>query len=48
MRAGMVARKIDLEDKRVHASNLMIQEPFFSLYVVPASTSLRLQCKHLL
>ena len=34
----MVARKIDLEEKRVHAPNPMIQEPFFSLPVVPAPT----------
>jgi hypothetical protein len=37
MRGSMVARKIDLEEKRVHAPNPMIQEPFFSLPVVPAS-----------
>jgi hypothetical protein len=36
MRGSMIARKIDLEDKRVHAPNPMIQEPFFSLPVVPA------------
>ena len=36
---SMVARKIDLEDKRVHAPNPMIQESFFSLLVVPASTT---------
>ena len=35
----MVARKIDLEEKRVHAPNPMIQEPFFALPVVPASTT---------
>jgi hypothetical protein len=34
----MVARKIDLEEKRVHAPNPMIQEPFFSLPVVSAPT----------
>jgi hypothetical protein len=34
----MVARKIDLEQKRVHAPNPMIQEPFFSLPIVPAPT----------
>ena len=34
----MVARKIDLEEKKVHAPNPMIQEPFFSLPVVPAPT----------
>ena len=32
------ARKIDLEEKREHAPNPMIQEPFFSLPVVPAPT----------
>jgi hypothetical protein len=37
MRGSMVARKIDLEEKRVHAPNPMIHEPFFSLPVVPAS-----------
>jgi hypothetical protein len=37
MSGSMVARKIDLEEKRVHAPNPMIQEPFFSLPVVPAS-----------
>jgi hypothetical protein len=34
----MVARKIDFDEKRVHAPNPMIQEPFFSLPVVPAPT----------
>jgi hypothetical protein len=38
MRGSMVARKIDLEEKRVHAPNPMTQEPFFSLHVVPAPT----------
>jgi hypothetical protein len=38
MRRSMVARKIDLEEKRVHAPNPMIQEPFFSLPIVPAPT----------
>jgi hypothetical protein len=37
MRGSMVARKIDLEEKRMHAPNKMIQEPFFLLPVVPAS-----------
>jgi hypothetical protein len=37
MRGTMVARKIDLEEKRVHAPNPMIKEPFFSLPIVPAS-----------
>jgi hypothetical protein len=36
MRGGMVAQKIDLEEKRVHAPNPMIQEPFFLLPIVPA------------
>ena len=31
MRGSMVARKIDLEEKRVHAPNPMTQEPFFAL-----------------
>jgi hypothetical protein len=34
----MVAQKIDLEEKRVHAPNPMSQEPFFSLPIVPTST----------
>src|ERR1041385_4184107 len=38
MRGSMVARKIDLEEKRVQAPNPTIQESFFSLPVVPAST----------
>ena len=38
MRGSMVARKIDLEEKRVCAPFLMIQEPFFTLHVVPAPT----------
>jgi len=38
MRGSMVARKIDLEDKRVCAPFPMIQEPFFALPVVPAPT----------
>jgi hypothetical protein len=38
MRGSMVARKIDLEEKGVHAPNPMIQEPFFSLPVVLAPT----------
>jgi hypothetical protein len=37
MRGSMIARKMDLEEKRVHAPNPMIQEPFFLLPVVPAS-----------
>ena len=39
MRGSMVARKIDLEEKRVHAPNPMTQEPFFELPVVPPSTT---------
>jgi hypothetical protein len=35
MRGSMVSRNINLEEKRVHAPNPMIQEPFFSLPVVP-------------
>jgi hypothetical protein len=38
MRGSTVAQKIDLEEKRVHTPNLMIQEPCFSLPVVPALT----------
>jgi hypothetical protein len=38
MRGSTVARKIDLEEKRLHAPNPMIQEPFFSLPVVPTPT----------
>ena len=34
----MVARKIDLEEKRVYAPNPMTQEPFFALPAVPAQT----------
>ena len=37
-RGSMVAQKIDLEEKRVHAPNPIIQEPFFSLPVVPTPT----------
>jgi len=36
MRGSMVARKIDLEEKRVCAPFPMIHEPFFALPVVPA------------
>ena len=32
----MVAREIDLEEKRVYALTLMIHEPFFSLPAVAA------------
>jgi hypothetical protein len=38
MRGSVVARKIDLEEKRVCAPNPMIQEPFFELPVVTAPT----------
>jgi hypothetical protein len=38
MKGSMVAWKIDLEEKRVHAPNTMIQEPFFLLPIVPAPT----------
>ena len=31
MRGSMVAREIDLEEKRVYAPTLMVQEPFFEL-----------------
>jgi hypothetical protein len=34
MRRSMVAREIDLEEKRVYVSTLMIQEPFFELPVL--------------
>ena len=34
----MVAREIDLEEKRVYASTPMIHEPFFSLPAVAAPT----------
>ena len=36
MRGGMVAREIDLEEKRVYAPTPMIHEPFFSLPAVAA------------
>jgi hypothetical protein len=38
MRGSTVARKIDLEEKRVRAPNPMIHVPFFSLPVIPAPT----------
>jgi hypothetical protein len=38
IRGSTVVQKIDLEEKRVCAPNLMIQEPYFSLPVVPALT----------
>ena len=36
IRGSMVARKIDLEEKRVYVPTSMIQEPYFSLPVVVA------------
>ena len=36
MRGSMVAREIDLEEKRVYAPNPMIHEPIFSLPAVAA------------
>ena len=36
MRGGMVAREIDLEEKRVYGPTLIIHEPFFSLPAVAA------------
>jgi hypothetical protein len=39
IRGSTVVRKIDLEEKRVCAPNPMIQEPYFSLPVVPAPTA---------
>jgi hypothetical protein len=38
MRGSVVARKIDLEEKRVYAPNPMIQEPFFELHAIAAPT----------
>jgi hypothetical protein len=38
MRGSVVARKIDLEEKRAYAPNLMIQEPFFELSAIAAPT----------
>ena len=38
VRGSMVARKIDLEEKRVYAPTPMIHEPFFSVPVVAAPT----------
>ena len=38
MRGSMVAREIDLEEKRVYAPTSMIHEPFFSLPAVAAPT----------
>jgi hypothetical protein len=39
IRGSRVVRKVDLEEKRVCAPNPMIQEPYFSLRVVPAPTA---------
>jgi hypothetical protein len=38
VRGSKVAQGISLEEKRVHAPIMMIQEPFFSIPVVAAST----------
>jgi hypothetical protein len=38
MRESMVARKFDLEEKRVCVPTPMIQEPFFELHVLVAPT----------
>ena len=38
MRGSMVAREIDLEEKRVYAPTPIIHEPFFSLPAVTAPT----------
>ena len=38
MRGSMIAREIDLEEKRVYTPTPMIHEPFFSLPVVAAPT----------
>ena len=38
IRRSMVARKIDLEEKRVYVPPPMIQEPFFSPHVATAPT----------
>ena len=38
MRGSMVAREIDLEEKRVYAPTPMIHEPFFSLPAVATPT----------
>jgi hypothetical protein len=39
IRGSTVVQKVDLEEKRVYAPNPMIQEPYFSLPVVPAPTA---------
>jgi len=38
VRGSMVAREINLEEKRVYMPTLMIQETFFSLPIVVAPT----------
>ena len=38
MKGSMVAREIDLDEKRMYAPTLMIHEPFFSLPAVAAPT----------
>ena len=38
MRGSTVVRKVNLEEKRVYAPNLMIQEPYFSLPIISALT----------
>jgi hypothetical protein len=48
MRGSMIAWKIDLEEKSVHAPNPMIQEPFSRYLLCLHQQSLRLRCKHLL
>ena len=46
LRGSLVARKINLEEKRVHAPNPMIQEPFFSLPVTtPSMTTMGIDMK---
>jgi hypothetical protein len=39
IRGSMVAREINLEEKRVHVPTPMVQEPFFTLPVVAGSTA---------
>lgn len=38
IRGSMVAREVDLEEKRVYVPTPMIQEPFFSLPAVATPT----------
>jgi hypothetical protein len=38
IRGSMVAREINLEEKRVHMPTPMVQKPFFTLLVVAAPT----------